>query len=104
LGSFRLNRSRTLLFTSFCSRSSFLILAGSMPWYSYVGCTLVWHGWIRWLIKLPTTLGPSSLGRGSSCMITSIWTVFYGSSFQLSVFSGTKDISQYEAWLRSSRM
>jgi hypothetical protein len=41
LGSFRLNRSQTLLFTSFGSRSSFLILVGSMqPWYSNAGCTL----------------------------------------------------------------
>jgi hypothetical protein len=41
LGSFRLNRSRTLLFTSFGLGSSFLILVRSMrPWYSYAGCTL----------------------------------------------------------------
>jgi hypothetical protein len=105
LGSFRLNRSRTLIFTSFGSRSSFLILVGSTrPWYSYAACILAWHGWIRRLIKLPTTLGPSSLDQGISCIIASICIVFCGSSFQLSIFSRTKDTSQYEAWLGSSRM
>jgi hypothetical protein len=105
LGSFRLNRSQTLIFTSFGSRSSFLILVGSMRhWYSYAVFILARRGWIRRLLKLPTTLGPSSLDQGSSCTIVSICIVFCGSSFQLSVFSGTKYTSQYEAKLGCSRM